>query len=56
MPTKKRRIQALMEPDYYKKFQELCKRDSRTESQLGGLIIKEYIKQYETIHGEIKTE
>lgn len=54
MPTKKPRIQALLEVDIYKKFKVLCERDTRTESQLGGIIITEYIKQYEKIHGEIK--
>lgn len=58
MPTKKPRVQALLEPKIYEKFKQLCMRDSRTESQMGGLIITEYIKQYETIHGviEIKDE
>ena len=56
MPTKKPRIQALLEQDVYLKFKKLCDQDMRSESQLGGKIITEYIKQYETIHGEIKIE
>ncbi len=56
MPTKKPRIQALLEPEIYQKFKKLCTNDMRTESQLGGKIITEYIKQYESIHGEIKIE
>lgn len=56
MPTKKPRVQALLEPDIYKKFKKLCDQDIRTESQMGGLIITQYIKQYEIIHGEIKVE
>lgn len=56
MPTKKPRIQALLEPEIYQKFKRLCENDMRTESQLGGKIITEYIKQYESIHGEIVLE
>ena len=56
MPTKKPRIQALLEQDVYLKFKKICDQDMRSESQLGGKIITEYIKQYETIHGEIKIE
>lgn len=56
MSTKKPRLQLIIEEEYYKKFKELCKKDDRTESNLGGKIIKNYIDQYETIHGEIKIE
>ena len=56
MPTKKPRIQALLEQDIYLKFKKLCDQDMRSESQLGGKIITEYIKHYETIHGEIKID
>lgn len=56
MPTKKPRIQALLEQDIYLKFKKLCDQDMRSESQLSGKIITEYIKQYETIHGEIKID
>lgn len=54
MGTNKPRIQAILEPNYYAKFKELCKRDDRTESKLGKKIIEKYIDDYEAIHGEIK--
>ena len=56
MGTNKPRIQAILEPDEYKKFKALCKRDDRTESKLAGMIIRQYLKQYEDIHGEIRIE
>ena len=54
MGTTKPRIQIILEKECYEKFKELCKRDDRTESKLGNRIIKNYIEQYEAIHGEIK--
>ena len=54
MGTTKPRIQIIEEKECYEKFKELCKRDDRTESKLGNRIIKNYIEQYEAIHGEIK--
>lgn len=56
MPTKKPRIQTILEQEYYDKFSYLCKRDKRTESNLGKMIIEKYIDEYEQIHGEIKIE
>ena len=56
MPTKKPRIQAILETEYYAKYQHLCKRDNRTESNMGKMIIEKYIDEYERIHGEIKTD
>ena len=49
MPTKKPRIQT------YEKFKIICETEMRTESQLSGYIITKYIKEYEQLHGEIKT-
>lgn len=54
MPTKKPRVQTILEEKEYKKFQELCKIKDRTESKLAAIIIKEYITEYETQHGPIK--
>lgn len=54
MPTKKPRIQAILEQKYYDKYTYLCKRDKRTESNLGKMIIEKYIDDYEKLHGEIK--
>lgn len=56
MPTKKPRIQTILDEIDYKKFQYLCKQENRTESKLASLIIKEYLKEYENIYGEIKIE
>lgn len=56
MPTKKPRIQTILEEKYYKKFSYLCKRDGRSESNMSKFIIQSYIDQYEKVHGEIKTE
>ncbi len=56
MGTNKPRIQIILEQEYYKKFKKLCEQDDRSESKLGSKIIKQYIDQYEEIHGEIKTE
>lgn len=53
MPSKKPRIQAVMNEEYYKKFKVLCERDGRTESNLAVRIIEKYINDYEKIHGEI---
>lgn len=47
MPTKKPRIQTILEEDIYKKFKELCDKEMRTESQMSGFIITKYIKEYE---------
>lgn len=56
MGTKKPIIQCLIDVEYYKKFKMLCKKDERSESKLGGIIIKKYIDNYEEIHGEIKID
>lgn len=56
MPTKKPRIQIILEKETYEKFQELCNIDCRTESQLGKFIVTKYIEKYESEHGEIKVE
>lgn len=56
MGTNKPRIQAILEQEYYEKFSYLCKRDKRSESNLGKMIIEQYIDDYEKIHGEIKID
>lgn len=56
MPTKKPRVQTILEENQYKKLKYLCERDSRTESNMTKMIIEKYIKEYESIHGEIKVE
>lgn len=54
MPTKKPVIQCVMDEEIYKKFVELCKIEERTPSKKGAMIIAEYIRNYESEHGEIK--
>lgn len=54
MGTKKPRVQIILDEIYYEKYKELCIRDDRSESKLGSKIIKNYIDQYEEIHGKIK--
>lgn len=54
MPTKKPRLQIILENEYYEKFKAICKKDDRSESKLGKRIIEKYIDEYEIIHGEIK--
>ena len=56
MPTKKPRLQLILESEYYEKYKYLCDRDGRTESNMGKYIVQRYIDQYEEIHGEIKIE
>lgn len=54
MATTKPRIQAIIERETYKKFKSLCIQEDRTESNLAGKIITEYIREYELQNGEIK--
>lgn len=56
MPTKKPRIQTLLEEHEYKKFQTLCRIKDRTESKMAGIIIREYLTAYEAEHGEIRLD
>lgn len=56
MPTKKPRLQIILENEYYQKLNYLCKRDKRSESNMGKVIIEKYIDEYESIHGEIKVD
>lgn len=53
MPSAKPKVQALLDDDIYQKFQALCKKDKRSESNMGGLIITEYIENYEKEHGNL---
>lgn len=54
MPTKKPRIQSILETDTYYKLQKLCELDGRSESQMTKRIIEKYIQEFEQEHGEIK--
>ena len=53
MPTKKPKIQIILEKECYEKFKRLCEQEDRTESKLGKRIIEKYIEKYEEIHGKI---
>lgn len=55
MPTKKPRIQTILEVKYYEKYCYLCKLDNRTESNMGKMIIEKYIDEYERKNGKIPT-
>ena len=54
MATKKPIVQCILEKEYHEKFKALCKKEERSESKLGGMIIKKYIDRYEQDYGEIK--
>lgn len=47
MPTNKPKIQAILEKDVYEKFKKLCDDENRSESNLAGYIITQYIKSIE---------
>lgn len=53
MPTKKPRLQTIVEPETYNKVKYLCEKDMRSESQMLSLIISKYIEEYEQKNGEI---
>lgn len=56
MPTKKPRIQSIVELDTYNKFKRICEQEMRTESQMANFIITKYVADYEAQHGEIKIQ
>lgn len=56
MPSKKPRIQALVDEKTYEKVKMICQIEERTESYIGGKAIELYVKTYESEHGEIKID
>lgn len=54
MPTKKPRVQSILENETYEKLKKLCEKDMRSESQMINYIITKHIQDYEAAHGEIK--
>jgi len=56
MPTKKPRVQSILENETYEKLKKLCEKDMRSESQMINYIITKYIQEYESEHGEINTK
>ena len=47
MPSAKPKIQVVMEPFYYEKFAEICKKEDRSMSKMAARIITEWLKKYE---------
>ena len=47
MPTKKPRVQPILQEDIYEEFKTLCDKEMRTESQMASIIITKYINDYE---------
>ena len=55
MPSKKPYIQIRTSETIINKFQLLAEKDNRSMSNLGELIIKKYIEEYEKVNGNIET-
>lgn len=47
MPTKKPRVQTILNENTYEKFKKMCEKEMRTESQMASIIITKYIEEYE---------
>lgn len=47
MPTNKPKIQVILEEDIYKALKEIADNDLRSISQMGGIIITKYIRDYQ---------
>lgn len=56
MPTKKPRVQTILETETHEKFKQICAKEMRTESQMASYIITKFISDYESNHGTIKTK
>lgn len=54
MPTKKPRIQSILEIETHEKLKYICEQEMRTESQMVNYIITKYIDEYENKNGHIK--
>lgn len=54
MPSKKPYIQIRTDDTTIKKFDFLAKQDRRSMSNLGEVLVLDYIKAYEAEHGEIE--
>ena len=53
MPSYKPKVQILLDQEYHDKFKTLCKRERRSDSIMGAIMIEKYIDDYEKEHGEI---
>lgn len=47
MPTKKPKVQIILEEDIYKALNTLAEKEMRSISQMGGVIITQYIKDHQ---------
>ena len=47
MPSYKPKVQVLLNEEYHKKFKALCKKERRSDSIMGALMIEKYINEYE---------
>lgn len=56
MPSKKPYIQIRTTETIIKKFDRIADENNRSMSNMGETIIKDYIKNYEAEHGEIKID
>lgn len=54
MPTKKPRIQSILEVETHEKLKYICKKEMRTESQMINYIVTKFINEYENEHGNLK--
>ena len=54
MPSKKPYIQIRTTTETITKFEHIAEVNNRSMSNMGETIIKDYIKAYENVHGEIK--
>lgn len=53
MPTNKKIVQVVIDMENYAKLLKICELEDRSASNKSGLIIKEYIANYEKNHGNI---
>lgn len=53
MPTKKPKVQGIINEETSKKFKIIQEKEDRSESYLTGKAVELYVKSYETEHGTI---
>ncbi|WP_373765967.1 hypothetical protein [Jeotgalibaca porci] len=54
MPTKKPVVQCLLDETVFKKLKVLADKENRSTSNIAGMIVTKYIKEYEKEHGKIE--
>ena len=50
MPTKKPKVQIILDENIYQKLKDIAEQDKRSISQMGSIIIENYIKNFEAQH------